>query len=154
MADPRFRVLGSARAIRFLQWQLERVVNLPPSDWPGKHRLTFERMESLYEALTTAEIHRIEVSRIEASTLLAFIPMLMQGREEYDYESLYFTGVESDHPRQELVWEQEQAKTRYPGSLDALIPRLEIVAGLRTSLPGQVTSRMPLTLKSAGLQPA
>lgn len=150
MIDPRFPVLASLNVIGFLTLHLHRVVDASPSAWTGRGRLAYDRLESACEALDAARLHRFTMSRTEASTLLAFAQRLMEGREPYDRSTLVYTGCDDDFPRQEALWAQAQAETHYPPSLPALIARLEVIAGLRQTLPGLVQSRNPGRFSATG----
>ncbi len=138
MLDPRFPIRLPLHLIRWLKARLERILNQPPHLWAGKHRLSFSRIESAFEAVEAAEEHKVLLTRQEASTLAAYAQMVLEQEEPLTYEGFFYMGREDAWDAQKAAWEAEQEPTRYPGVLEDALPRFELLAGLRTSLPGQV----------------
>ena len=142
MREPRFPVLTSLNVLGFLTLQLQRLLDISPEAWTQTGRLAYDRIEGVFEAVHAAAGHRLELTRKEAATLLALGEQWIDTFAPYDYDSLLYTGCDADHPRQEAIWAQAEAESHSPASLPALLDRLEIIVGLRTSLPGQLPRKL------------
>lgn len=118
----RYRIGMSKAAQDALRRPLWHAVEPGPDLWGHAGRLDYGRLETLLERFQESEVDgrsAVMLDRREASTLLAWIQLQVRG------------------------WDERGAD--YPGSVSAVVPRLEYMLGLRREIPGRERGAPELT---------
>lgn len=136
--DPTFSFVMSPACARFYRYHLALIVEMGPEKWDQDGRMEYSRIEDALDSLRGTGT-RPALSRREANTLIALSQRSMAGGQEYDFRDLVYHGEEEDWKRQRIIYEEILMEAgQYPSSLPAIVRRLELMVGLRQTLPGQV----------------
>ena len=138
--EPTFPFPISKACMRFFLYHMNRIV-MSRDTWTAEGRLEYTRIEDALASLKHAKVkHRPMLSRKEAGTLIALAQRNMAGGE-YDFRDLTYRNGEEDWEDQLAAHEEILIEcNQYPGSLPAIVRRLEIMVGLRQGLPDRPAS--------------